>query len=368
MDGFIARHDDPIWRRWTPPCGYRCRCSTIALSEEQARRRGLNIQGAPPNVEPDAGWDYDRRAGWREGMRRAVKTRTDRCSPRTFAPGTGPRGWCAPGPLRNAMDAVSARLGDDSDAILASALRARYSDNSYDFYVEQLSRRGVLGGPLSAAEAVSMMIWSGNSYPVIGRVLRALGIGQAATEWAEVSAVIAGIDRALRKLPPSSPSEVFRGFNESDLPVGVRDQFMRAHTTNGERFQYNSFTAWTTDQTIAAEGFADPAQRGWLMFLQQPLQLRDIRAYSLSEEEAEHLAPMFRQYEVISVDTAKRTITVKEVAEGDRTSLPADRNFADSEAPSAALGRYLDDVRAGRIKLPASSEARRRIIDHMRFG
>ena len=24
MDNFIARHDDPVWQRWTPICGYRC--------------------------------------------------------------------------------------------------------------------------------------------------------------------------------------------------------------------------------------------------------------------------------------------------------------------------------------------------------
>lgn len=31
LDGLVARQDDPIWRRWSPPGGYACRCTLEVL-------------------------------------------------------------------------------------------------------------------------------------------------------------------------------------------------------------------------------------------------------------------------------------------------------------------------------------------------
>lgn len=61
MDGYIAPVDDPVWQRWQPPAGFRCRCSTVAISEKQAVARGW--RGSPPPVpaEPDPGF------GWNPG-------------------------------------------------------------------------------------------------------------------------------------------------------------------------------------------------------------------------------------------------------------------------------------------------------------
>lgn len=63
MHGFIARWDDPIWQTWTPPNGFRCRCSLFAISEKDAMRRAaasgqdLSIAGSKrANVEPDEGF------------------------------------------------------------------------------------------------------------------------------------------------------------------------------------------------------------------------------------------------------------------------------------------------------------------------
>jgi SPP1 gp7 family putative phage head morphogenesis protein len=36
LDGFTALNDDPVWRRIYPPCGFNCRCTVIAVSEEDA--------------------------------------------------------------------------------------------------------------------------------------------------------------------------------------------------------------------------------------------------------------------------------------------------------------------------------------------
>lgn len=71
MSGHVAHVDDPIWRQWTPPCGYRCRCSIISLSESQGKRRheadakrlaeDQEAADARRNAivaGPDRGWDY----------------------------------------------------------------------------------------------------------------------------------------------------------------------------------------------------------------------------------------------------------------------------------------------------------------------
>lgn len=55
MSGYIAPIDDPIWKQWTPPCGYNCRCSQISLTADQADARGFGRQ-IPRNEQPDPGW------------------------------------------------------------------------------------------------------------------------------------------------------------------------------------------------------------------------------------------------------------------------------------------------------------------------
>lgn len=60
LDGFIAPISDPIWQKITPPNGYNCRCTTIAMTEAHAIKRGW--KGYPeykPDGKPDTGWDYN---------------------------------------------------------------------------------------------------------------------------------------------------------------------------------------------------------------------------------------------------------------------------------------------------------------------
>lgn len=96
MDGFVARHDDPIWKKWTPPCGYQCRCRRIALSDAQydqyrkadAARMGSNPALAQSRSEalgsgPDEGWDYSVCEEPTEGVRRAIQSRRDGTLPPT---------------------------------------------------------------------------------------------------------------------------------------------------------------------------------------------------------------------------------------------------------------------------------------------
>ena len=58
MDNHIAPINDPIWRKWSPPAGFNCRCARISLTEAQARARGFPM--AAPGVDPDPGFEYEK--------------------------------------------------------------------------------------------------------------------------------------------------------------------------------------------------------------------------------------------------------------------------------------------------------------------
>jgi hypothetical protein len=57
MSGYIAHIDDAIWKKWTPPCGFNCRCTLISLTATQALERGYGKQELP-SAEPDAGFGH----------------------------------------------------------------------------------------------------------------------------------------------------------------------------------------------------------------------------------------------------------------------------------------------------------------------
>lgn len=71
MDGVIRPYDDPIWKTWYPPNGFRCRCKVIALSQEAVERRGLTIgqgnigeyidkeTGEVLSLQPDGGFEHN---------------------------------------------------------------------------------------------------------------------------------------------------------------------------------------------------------------------------------------------------------------------------------------------------------------------
>lgn len=53
MEGRVYRADDPIWDVWYPPNGFKCRCTVVSLSEEQQKRRGIQVEQAPPTSLTD---------------------------------------------------------------------------------------------------------------------------------------------------------------------------------------------------------------------------------------------------------------------------------------------------------------------------
>lgn len=83
------RIDDPFWDRWTPPCGWKCRCTFENLSEADVKRLGSKLKFEAPKdtmrdwtnrrtgeiiklpAGIDPGWGHNpAKAGW-EGMMRA---------------------------------------------------------------------------------------------------------------------------------------------------------------------------------------------------------------------------------------------------------------------------------------------------------
>lgn len=53
-NGSIAKIDSNFWKKWYPSNGYRCRCTTRALTEKQAKARGIGVKGFG---NPDPGFE-----------------------------------------------------------------------------------------------------------------------------------------------------------------------------------------------------------------------------------------------------------------------------------------------------------------------
>ena len=58
LDGVIRHIDDPFWQTYYPPNGYRCRCTTRALTEKQAQSKGITPNDELPNIQLDSGWSF----------------------------------------------------------------------------------------------------------------------------------------------------------------------------------------------------------------------------------------------------------------------------------------------------------------------
>jgi SPP1 gp7 family putative phage head morphogenesis protein len=52
LDGKVFPINHPFWDTWYPPNGYRCRCSTLSLTEGQIKRMGMPVETADPTDTP----------------------------------------------------------------------------------------------------------------------------------------------------------------------------------------------------------------------------------------------------------------------------------------------------------------------------
>jgi len=64
--GTILRVDDPWWDEHYPPCGWRCRCNVLQLSDRDLKARGWEVSKSPPPEGPG-------RSFWPAGAERPVR-------------------------------------------------------------------------------------------------------------------------------------------------------------------------------------------------------------------------------------------------------------------------------------------------------
>jgi hypothetical protein len=63
----VFRHDDPIWSRIYPPSAFGCKCSVEALTEEEVKELGLDVDNGgdyetdKPDIEAVKAWTPDTR-------------------------------------------------------------------------------------------------------------------------------------------------------------------------------------------------------------------------------------------------------------------------------------------------------------------
>jgi uncharacterized protein with gpF-like domain len=55
MEGKVYPADDPVWKTWYPPNGFRCRCRVNALTKGETE--GLQVESELPKDSPDKGFD-----------------------------------------------------------------------------------------------------------------------------------------------------------------------------------------------------------------------------------------------------------------------------------------------------------------------
>lgn len=149
MDGVIRPVDDPIWKRWTPPCGHRCRCSLRSVSAREAQRRGGATQSIPAEAVPDEGWGNDPR-GWSRTLRRLIDERLSVCGTATLARKvSGAAIQCLPAATKHLLMARAATYQGEplpppkqasADDIIEDTLRYKF-DELYDMFVAAFSRR-----------------------------------------------------------------------------------------------------------------------------------------------------------------------------------------------------------------------------------
>lgn len=143
MNGRIFPIFDPIWDKWTPPCGYRCRCRTRALTAEQAERKG-GVSKVPEGVTPDPGFGNNpAKKPFQPDMRKygpeVKEAGAEMEKERPWTPQGTPVGKALKLPggklhkaLRDAVDAIDAVHGDgDLPAVPVKSSRMTNAYGSY---------------------------------------------------------------------------------------------------------------------------------------------------------------------------------------------------------------------------------------------
>jgi SPP1 gp7 family putative phage head morphogenesis protein len=378
MDGFVARHDDPIWRTWTPPCGYQCRCRVIALSDrqvEQYRQADAKRQQDPDLANarriaitggPDTGWDYSVCEEPTRGIEDAIQRRKAGCGGEQFAARSGTRVACK-GSVRDWLDEQVRQLqnADDAEAQAIQAL----GDSTYRRLVERV-RVPIQRTGLSEAQGAILAAYTDrelDAWPLMNRLARERGTEDALSGYTDDELIRAGIliaimDAALARLPSLS-GVFYRGVDTLNMAPPLRSRYLAAHANPGATVEYAGYTS------IMA--VADMAYPGDVQIEFQIDGAKDIGPFSVGSE-PELLLP--RRYR-LRVSGARRVNKGSDVAEyimeikdakqaGD---VPRRRVFTvdDREDTERRLQAMIDARAAWRAAgCPMTDEQRRRSEEH----
>ncbi|MCL2872420.1 MAG: phage minor head protein [Betaproteobacteria bacterium] len=217
MNGYIAPIDANIWKRWTPPCGYNCRCGLVSLSGAEAEKRGYGKQ-IEPSVSPDPGFgglpdDID------GNLRRRLDARLAALPPVIVAA------------VRESM----ALLPDNIEKSVKSALGM-----GYDMLAQGISKM-MPGAALY--EQVALRHWT-QAQGFLNHALRC-NSADLETLWPVAVAVMSFLEKA-----PVYDGEVYRTVSMSKFTNKEElERFLAWHHV-GEVVQYNGFTAASRDENI----------------------------------------------------------------------------------------------------------------------
>jgi SPP1 gp7 family putative phage head morphogenesis protein len=258
MHGFVAPVDDPVWDEWTPPCGYRCRCTVISLSETQARRRqeqDRDRQAASQEAQearinalsggPDAGWNYHPGHAQFEGLRRALDHRA-----------TSPK--------------YSPELRDKAQKELERVNRTGEALGTRIAEAERYVKNGMEADNLERLVAIDL-----DSMEELTR--KAGDPGRVSTQ-----AVRAELDDPLRSILLTHSHSTGRSFTAADLRNAARPGTFSVHILGPENSRFSAISL--LDDPAAMFRLHDDAQRqAWKVYQ------RYVRAGAITREAAADL-------------------------------------------------------------------------------
>ncbi len=118
LDGVIRHIDDPVWDRISPPLGFGCRCTTRALTDRAARRRGGRTESVPAEGHADGpGWGK-RPKRLLERLGGVVAERARRCEAGSLSSDpTGRPIWCSEARAGELLSLLMAYTQPDEETV-----------------------------------------------------------------------------------------------------------------------------------------------------------------------------------------------------------------------------------------------------------
>ncbi len=280
MDGYIATVGDPVWRTWTAPTGFNCRCTNISLTGEEAQEFGFKPF---PGVSPDTGWDYSVcEDGPEEGAKRAISTRQTGCEHQQTANTSieltlSPPWWCRHPALREMMNEYIESLGgwDDIEKLtriaVGEAAWKRHKKASImpsmvnnielplGIVIRSYTDRHLDTWPLANSFARTINHWKRPLRYSVKQIERA-------------GLLVYLLDKALEKLP-AQPGTYLRGIDiATNWPR--KSSFVSAHRQEGNIIAWDGFTSVMNGMPYDYR----------MQFIVQVDHVFDIRDFSVSGE------------------------------------------------------------------------------------